>query len=127
MKYFVVLLLALMTSNAWAGPASYKGKGGQIEAYGMVWGTYSAALAVIEICGENPSYKSESEETARNYLHANQTLFNKLGSKLRELAIQNGGEEERLRLKAELRNAGDTFGKQAREEMKKQVVNNTPA
>ncbi len=123
LKYIVILLITFISANASAGSAPYKGIGGQIEAYGMVTGTYYAALAVIEICSENPTFKRESEETARNYLNANHALYVKLRQKLNELAIKNGGEKERLRLKSELQDAQAAMENQAKEEMKKQVTN----
>ena len=74
LKSIAVLFFVLITTDTLAGSAPYKGRGGQIEAYGMIMGTYFAALAAIEICGEDRAYERESEETARNYLNANHAL-----------------------------------------------------
>lgn len=122
LKQIAVLLIALISVNAWADSAPYKGVGGQIEAYGMVMGTYFASLAFTEVCGENPAYRGESEKTARNYLNENQTLLNTIRNKLNALAIKNGGEKERLRLNSEIKNALAQMESQAKYEARKQVV-----
>lgn len=119
----VFFFFVLISTNALAGSALYKGRGGQIEAYGMIMGTYYAALAAIEICGENPFYERESESTARNYLNANHALYIKVAQRLKDLAMANGGDKERLRLKAEIHDAQISIGKQAKDEMQKQVIN----
>lgn len=116
------LLITLSSITALADSTPYKGVGGQIEAYGMVMGTYFAALAFTEVCGEDPTYRDESEKTARNYLNANQTLLNNLREKLDALAIENGGEKERLRLNSEIKNALAQMENQAKSEARKQVV-----
>ncbi len=123
LKNMAFLWIVLISTNALAGSTPYKGRGGQIEAYGMIMGTYFAALAAIEICGENPAYERESEETARNYLNANHSLYIRLAKKLNELAIKNGGDKESLRLKSEIHDARASMEKQAKDEMRKQVVN----
>jgi hypothetical protein len=122
LKHIAVLLIALISVNAWADSAPYKGAGGQIEAYGMVMGTYFASLAFAEVCGEDPAYRGESEKTTRNYLNANQTLLNNLRKKLNALAIKNGGENERVRLNSEIQNALAQMENQAKSEARKQVV-----
>ena len=116
------LWIVLISTNALAGSTPYKGRGGQIEAYGMIMGTYFAALAAIEICGENPAYERESEETARDYLNANHALYIRLAQKIKELAVKNGGDKESLRLKSEIHDARASMEKQAKDEMRKQVV-----
>jgi hypothetical protein len=89
-KSMTVALIVLITTDTLAGSGPYKGPGGQIEAYGMIMGTYFAALAAIEICGEDRAYERESEETARNYLNTNHALYVRLARKLNELAKRMG-------------------------------------
>ncbi len=119
---WAVLLLVLLSTNALAGSAAYRGRGGQIEAYGMKWGLISPRCG-HKMCGENPAYERESEETARNYLNANHALYIKLAQKLKELAVKNGGDKERLRLKSEIHDGRVSMEKQAKDEMRKQVAN----
>lgn len=123
LKLIAALLTALISVTGWADSAPYRGPDGQVEAYGMVAGTYFSALAVLDICGENPAYKREAEEATRNYLNANHQLYLNVGRRLAELAQKNGGEKERLRLKAELHETHKWGEKQARVEMQKQIKN----
>lgn len=122
LKRTVVLLITLVGVNAWADGTPYKGEGGQIEAYGKIMGTYFVSLAFTEVCGEDPTYKGESENTARNYLNANQSLLNDVRKKLNVLAVRNGGEKERLRLNSEIQSALAQMENEAKVEAKKQVV-----
>lgn len=122
LKHIAVLLITLASVNAWADTAPYKGVGGKIEAYGAIMGTYYASIAFTEICGENPSYKKESEETARNYLNANKSLLNNLKKKLNVSAIKYGGEKELMRLNSEIQNTLDQMWSDIKSEARKQVV-----
>jgi hypothetical protein len=119
--YIVWMLLVSLSDSAY--PNAYKGIGGQIEAYGEIMGTYYAALAFIEICSADPIYTTEAEKTARNYLSENKPLLDNVRNKLDELAIKNGGEKERLRLKTEINNALHQMKSQLIVEAKKQVIN----
>ncbi len=121
-KHIFILFFSLMGINTVAVSAPYKGVGGQIEAYGRTMGTYFAALAFTEVCGEDITYKTESEETARNYLNANQNILNSLRQRLDLSAINNGGEKERLRLTSEIKNALVPMETQAKTEARKQVI-----
>ena len=46
-----------------------------------------------------------------------------MAQKLNELAKKNGGDQERLRLKSEIHDGRPLMEKQAKDEMRKQVVN----
>lgn len=115
------VLLSVFGANVVAAP--YKGSGGQIEAYGRVLGTYYAALAFVEVCAEDHQYKADAERTARNYLHENQTLLNGARRQLDVLALKNGGEAERTRLSAEIKEALGSMASEAKIAARRQVLN----
>ncbi len=118
------LLILLWVSLVHAqGRAPYNGRGGKIEAFGRVTGTYLASFAFVEVCGENPRYKHESEETARNYLNANQAVYLNLRKDLDTAAWQFGGDTERKRLQAEITDAIPAIEQEMREAARKQVTN----
>lgn len=114
-------LLAVLGANAIAAP--YKGRGGQIEAYGRVLGTYYAAMALVEVCAQDPRYKAEAERTAKNYLHENQTLLNSARRQLDVLALKHGGEGEKTRLHAEIKDALGSMADDAKVAARGQVLN----
>jgi hypothetical protein len=118
----LLILLCLSLVHAQA-VAPYNGRGGKIEAFGRVSGTYLASFAFIEVCGEDPRYTRESEETARNYLNANQAVYLNLRKHLYAAAWQFGGDAERKRLQAEIADAIPVMEQQMREEAQKQVIN----
>ena len=118
----IALLALLLGGPAWAQSAPYEGVGGKVEAFGRIAGTYFAGLAFAEVCGEDPKYKRESEETARNYLNANHTTFIEIRKKLDAAASQYGGDKERQRLDAEIRGVMPSMEQEAKFHARKQVV-----
>jgi hypothetical protein len=120
----IVLLSCLFAVNSWAiDSSSYARVGGEIEAYGKVVGTYNISLAFTELCGKDPVYKKEAEETARNYISTNQAILNDLMKVLDGLAIKNGGEEERLDLNEAMNKMKVVMKPQFISEARKQIVN----
>ena len=119
----MTLVALVCATAAYSQPAPYKGRGGKIEAFGRVAGTYFAGLAFAEVCGEDLRYKRESEETARNYLNANHKTYLDLRKQLDVAAMQLGGGEERMRLGAEITGALPLMQQQAKVEARKQIVN----
>jgi hypothetical protein len=93
------LLLGVSTT---AIAASYKGRGGQIEAYGILVGTYFIGQKAAEVCGKYPSLKAESDTAGKRYVSSNKPLLDRVTQRLRQLAQMNGGEVESRRLKAEI-------------------------
>ncbi|MBT4365026.1 MAG: sel1 repeat family protein [Desulfobacteraceae bacterium] len=117
LKYIVILLCSLLSVNTWAMDCVQINK--YAEAYGKIIGTYSIALSLTELCGEDPAYKKEAEETARNYLNANQAILNNIRKESDILIVKCGREKERLKLD----DAMVQIRSMARSEARKQIVN----
>lgn len=117
---FILLCISLVHAQ---GHAPYNGRDGKIEAFGRVTGTYLASFAFVEVCGEDPRYRHESEETARNYLNANQAVYLSLRKDLDTAAWQFGGDTERKRLQAEIADSIPAMEQEMREAAQKQVTN----
>lgn len=115
-----IILLLLSVSSSVAAP--YKGVGSKVEALGKTMGTYSLALSFAEVCGEDPAYKKEAQETAKKYLDVNQALVNELNNKINQLSVENGGKQEQLRLNAEIKKSLIKLKSQARITAKKAIT-----
>lgn len=125
MKYFMkVFLFFILLSFSKLSPADppYKGKGGLIEAYGKIMGTYFTAISISEACGESLKYKDEAEKTIKNYLHTNQNVLNKSKSLLFKLALDNGGEDEKIRLEKEINSTINKLYPELKKSMKKDAT-----
>lgn len=120
MKYLPGMFLVLLSSTALAAPSD--GLEEQAHAYGKVLGTYLAGVAFTEVCGVDPTHKSESEKTARNYLHENQTLLTKLRERVNDSIIKIRGKQEALTFSAGMKDRIPQMAAEARVEAKKQVV-----
>jgi hypothetical protein len=84
-----------------AAAAAYKGVGGKIEAYGTLSSTYALGLKVAEICQRHPGVNADAVATVRTFRATNQPLYDRLTTRLKEIALQNGGEAELRRLSDE--------------------------
>ena len=88
----------------------YRGPGGQIEAVGVIIGSYMHTVAIVEQCAKHPQLKSRADRSLRDYLNKNQRSYMDVMRKMPALAKANGGDAEVQRLKAELERAFD-YGK----------------
>ena len=121
MRYSVIILFILLYASS-SVAAPYKGAGSKVEAFGKIMGTYSLALSFTEICSEDPAYKNESEQTAKKYLDNNQALINELNKKINQLAVENGGNQEQLRLNSEIKRSLLQMKSQTKKTANKAIV-----
>ena len=121
MKFFTtIIFLLLYASSSVATP--YKGAGSKVEAFGKIMGTYSLSLSFTEVCSEDPTYKNESEQTAKKYLDDNQALINELNKKINQLAVENGGTKEQQRLNSEIKKSLLQMKSQTKNAAKKAIT-----
>jgi hypothetical protein len=102
-KFAVLTLLVtcFFGSQAIAEPP-YRGAGGQVEAAGMVFGTYLGTVQYIEACEKFPDVKARAIKSFREYLERNNQTYMAIMEKLPAIAAANGGDAEVKRLKTEL-------------------------
>jgi hypothetical protein len=98
---FTLLAMSFFALPAIAGPP-YRGVGGQLEAVGMVAGTYLGTAQYIEACQKFPDVKTRAIKSYREYLERNNQTYMDMMGKLPSLASANGGDAEVKRVKAEL-------------------------
>jgi len=102
-RILLLLVAIASTTVALAQPRPiYKGPGGQIEAAGIIAGTYMLTAATIEACEKHPQIRERSHKTLQAYLSRNHQVYMDVMRKLPLLANANGGSAEVARLKREL-------------------------
>lgn len=94
----------------------YKGAGGQLEAVGMIAGTYLGTARYVEICQNYPDVKTRALTSYREYLERNHQTYMDVMKKLPHIAATNGGRDEVQRLEAELKQVFKILEDRATEE-----------
>jgi hypothetical protein len=100
-SFISVLAMCFLGAQALAGPP-YRGAGGQVEAAGIIAGTYLGTAQYIEACEKLPDVKARALKSYREYLERNNQTYMDIMKKLPSIAAANGGDAEVKRLKAEL-------------------------
>jgi len=120
----IFLILSSLLGSPVVAAAPYRGPGGQIEAAGMIAGTFMGTVRIIEASARHPELKEKAQKTLKNYLKRNQQVYTDVMRKLPALAKTNGGTPEVQRLKTELEKGLASLAEQARKTaiMKTQTV-----
>lgn len=83
--------------------ASYKGVGGQIEAYGSVLIAYLHPQHIIAVCGNRyPILENEAITADRFFISKNKPIYEQVTEMIKAHAYKNGGFKELGRLSKEI-------------------------
>jgi hypothetical protein len=98
----IALFFTVFCGSVALGAAPYRGPGGQIEAAGMIAGTFMGTVRILEASARHPELKVQAQKTLKDYLKRNEQVYTNVMRKLPVLAKANGGDAEVQRLKTEL-------------------------